>query len=170
MKRSRTMILVVALLVGACGSKDSYRVLSSSGDGPDEFRIVPTKPLEQPKSYAALPAPTPGGNNRTDLTPKADLIVKLGGSARAMEDRGISNSDSGLVTYAARAGLTEDIRGVTRAEDEEFRNKRGRFTNIRFVKHDIYDRIYKPQRLEQTDEVWRWRRAGARTPAYFVIP
>lgn len=166
MSLSRVTLLVLALGLSACAKQDALRVLSPTGDGPDEFRIVPHKPLETPKSYAELPAPTPGGTNRTDLTPKADMVAALGGSRSAVEDRGVSSADGALVSYASRSGVEANVRQVARLEDEEYRKKRGRFGQFRLKKDDFYDKVYKPLALGQADEVWRWRRAGARTPAY----
>ncbi|MEM6897402.1 MAG: DUF3035 domain-containing protein, partial [Pseudomonadota bacterium] len=50
---------VIALLgLSACAP--------SFSEGPDEFGVVPTRPLEQPANYSDLPEPTPGSINRAD--------------------------------------------------------------------------------------------------------
>ena len=58
------------LTVAGCGAwrekPPQLMNLRSSTNGPDEFSIVPPKPLEMPEDLAALPEPTPGGENRTD--------------------------------------------------------------------------------------------------------
>ncbi|MGX9352741.1 DUF3035 domain-containing protein [Shimia sp. W99] len=161
-------VLMIGLVLGlaACGSDKGVRVLSSNGEGPDEFRIVPGKPLTQPKDYAALPAPTPGQGNITDQDPLGDAAVALGGSAKARNNtQGIGSSDGALVNYASRKGRDGNIRQTVGAEDAEFRRKRGRFTNIRIVKEDRYNEIYKREHLDYYPEWWRWRKAGAKTPA-----
>lgn len=165
MRVSRALILGVGLLLAACSGDKGIRQLSSNGDGPDEFRILPSKPLTQPKDYKTLPTPTPGGANITDLDPKGDAVAALGGSRKSLNRTSIPSGDAGLVNYSARLGRSSDIRSTVAAEDAEFRKKRGRFTNIRIVKEDRYNEVYKKYHLEQFAEQDRWRRGGAVTPA-----
>lgn len=70
-------LMALAALV-ACGRKGEM-IPNEVKSGPDEFSIVPAKPLQEPESYTSLPVPTPGGTNRTDATPNADAIIALGG-------------------------------------------------------------------------------------------
>ncbi|WP_299355590.1 DUF3035 domain-containing protein [uncultured Shimia sp.] len=165
MRMTRVMIIGLGLLLAACSKDDGVRHLSSAGDGPDEFRILPSKSLEAPSSYDALPAPTPGAANRTDLDPKGDAVVALGGSRNAVNSTTIPSGDSGLVNYSGRKGRTQDIRTTLAVEDEAYRKKRGRFTNIRIVRTDQYNEVYKREHLNQYEEQERWRRGGAATPA-----
>ena len=73
-----------------------------AGREPDEFGILPTKPLEMPDSLADLPQPQPGGTNRVDPQPRADVARALGGNpARAVAGGG---ADGGIVNYAGRFG------------------------------------------------------------------
>lgn len=162
---SRLLILGLVLGLAAC-SNNGLRSNVSSGEGPDEFSIIPGKTLAQPKDYAALPAPTPGDVNRTDLDPIGDAMVALGGKAQPRANTGeIGRNDGALVNYASRQGRTADVRQATAAEDAEFRKKRGRFTGIRFSKKGLYEKVYEPQQVDSYETWWLWRRAGARTPA-----
>ena len=54
--------VLAALALSVCDARDPhiYTLRSDSG-GPDEFAILPNKPLQQPEDFSALPAPTPGG-------------------------------------------------------------------------------------------------------------
>jgi len=165
MRLKRMFLFGMALTLAACSGNDGLRHLSKPGDGPDEFRIIPAKPLEQPKDLAALPAPTPGGVNRTDLDPIGDAVAALGGSRSAVHGTAISNSDAALVNYTGRTGRSADIRQTVAAEDAEFRRKRGRFTNIKIGKQDRYNEVYEKHHLGQYSEQGRWRQAGAPTPA-----
>ncbi|WP_435230329.1 DUF3035 domain-containing protein [Pseudopelagicola sp. nBUS_20] len=166
MRLSRVLIISLAVSVAGCSSDKGVRNLTSSGPGPDEFLVMPGKPLEQPKNYAMLPPPTPGEANRTDLDPMGDAVVALGGSRVARNNtQGIGSSDGALVSYASRAGRDANIRQTVLAEDANFRKRRGRFTNFRIVKQDRYNEIYRRQELDAYSEWWRWRKAGARTPA-----
>lgn len=165
MRMTQVMFVGLALALSACGNDEGIRRLSSSGDGPDEFKILPTKPLEAPSSYTALPTPTPGAGSRTDLDPIGDAVVALGGSRNAVRSTSIPSGDAGLVNYSSRKGRTQTIRTELAAEDAEFRKGRGRFTGIRIVKTDVYNEVYKRYHLDAYQEQERWRQGGAATPA-----
>ncbi|MBR9843327.1 MAG: DUF3035 domain-containing protein [Rhodobacteraceae bacterium] len=165
MRITRVLMIGLVMALAACSSDDGIRILSSNGEGPDEFRILPTKPLSAPANYSALPEPTPGGKNLTDRDPKGDAVVALGGKRSAVHGEGIARSDSALVSYTGRKGRSENIRGTLASEDEEYRKRRGRFSNIKIVKQDRYNEVYDKYQLDQYQEHYRWRRGGATTPA-----
>lgn len=81
----RAVIAVAAMVtLAACGGDRAPQLMNlRSGQGPDEFAIVPPKALEMPQSLSDLPEPTPGGYNRTDQNPEADAAVALGGKPTA---------------------------------------------------------------------------------------
>ncbi|PSL18515.1 DUF3035 domain-containing protein [Shimia abyssi] len=166
MRMMRLLMIGSVLALAACSGEKGVRVLSKTGDGPDEFVVVPGKPLVQPENYAALPPPTPGGRNLSDQDPLADAVVALGGSAAARSNTSsVGRADTALINYTSRNGRQADIRRTVAAEDEAFRVKRGRFSNIRIVRQDRYNELYRRETLRSYDEWWRWRRAGVRTPA-----
>lgn len=138
--------------------------LRSSTNGPDEFSIVPPKPLELPEDLAALPDPTPGGENRTDQRPKDDAVLALGGTPRTASD-GVPASDGALLAYAARGGVTSDIRPTLAAEDLEHRRKNNGRILERLFGTNVYFRAYRKLSLDQQKELQRWRAAGAGTPS-----
>lgn len=163
MYRLRTILgtgLVLLTLAG-CGDRvPTLMNIRADGAGPDEFGILPTRPLEMPEDFASLPTPTPGGGNRVDLDPEADAIAALGGNI----DRagGVS---SGLAGYVTRFGITPGIRAALAAEDEEYRRRNdGRLLERIFAVNVYYD-AYEPVSLDQYRELERMRRAGIRTPA-----
>jgi len=98
----RAVIAVAAMVtLAACGGDRAPQLMNlRSGQGPDEFAIVPPKALEMPQSLSDLPEPTPGGYNRTDQNPEADAAVALGGKPTAAG--GIPTGDSALYAHAAR--------------------------------------------------------------------
>jgi hypothetical protein len=157
------LIVIAVSLLGAC-ENTGLRSLVKPGEGPDEFRIVPNQPLEDPPSYNALPPPTPGGANRTDQTPLQDSVAALGGS-RSAAGGPIPGADGSVVNYASRFGRDPAIRSELAAVDAEFRRRRGRLTQIRIVPVDRYNQVYQQQALDPDLERARWRRAGARTPS-----
>lgn len=157
-------VIAVATMVtlAACGGKGDPQLMNlRSGQGPDEFAIVPPKPLEMPESLSELPDPTPGGFNRTDQNPEADAAVALGGKPSAAG--GIPSGDAALYAHAARFGVDGGIRATLASEDLEWRrDKNGRVLE-RLFNVNVYYKAYRKQRLDQQAELARWRALGVRT-------
>ncbi|MCV6586225.1 MAG: DUF3035 domain-containing protein [Marinibacterium sp.] len=157
-------VLTLALAVSACADRGLQTVVKN-GRGPDEFLVIPSKPLSEPESYTFLPAPTPGGANITDQNPEADAIAALGGNPAALNSTTIPGSDGALVNNARRYGSDADIRTVLAQEDADFRKRRGRFANIKLFNVDRYADVYSSQTLNADEQERRYRQAGVPTPA-----
>ena len=155
--------LMLALGLAACGGvRDDPRPLMSlrsPHDGPDEFAILPTKPLEMPKDFAALPEPEPGARNRVDPAPLDDAVIALGGRP------GAGGNDAALVAAAGRNGVAGGIREQLAAEDAAFRGRNSPRLLERLFGASAYHRVYGTQTLRPDPELDRWRRANARTPS-----
>ncbi|MFK7877036.1 MAG: DUF3035 domain-containing protein [Paracoccaceae bacterium] len=163
MRLAQIVMIVAACGLTACGS-GGLRELTNPGEGPDEFLIVPGKPLQSPDTFATLPQPTPGGSNRTDLTPLQDSAAELGGQRRVATSEA-PRTDGGVINYVSRFGRDGGIRQTLATEDEAFRKRRGRFTQLRIGRRDRYKLVYERQSLDAQAEQRKWRRAGARTPS-----
>ena len=157
---------LAALTLTACGGAENPQLLNlrQSGTGPDEFAVLPTKPLQAPEDLAALPPPTPGAGNLTDPTPEADLTAALGGNPAALTRGGV---EGGVVTYASRYGVAPCIRQTLAAQDLELRRRNDGRLLERIFNVNVYNRAYRRQNmdLDQYRELERFRRAGVRTPA-----
>ena len=152
--------------LAGCSSTDEPRLMNIGTDvrGPDEFAIVPTRPLEMPASLAELPQPTPGGLNRADPVPRADAVAALGGNPALLGTAAAPAADQALVSRATRFGTEAAIRDRLAAEDLEFRRRnQGRLLE-RLFNVNVYQRAYRPMALDRYAELERWRRAGVRTP------
>lgn len=163
-----SLFLILALMLSACGARDGDVTLTrfkDTGDGPDEFAIVPGKPLEQPESYNALPAPNPGGANRTDQTPLGDSVAALGGDPAALIPGGVSTAHGALLNHTRRYGVTDGIRQVLAREDAQTRRDYGRVNILNIGPNDDYTDAYKRQWLDSAREAERLRRLGIPTPA-----
>ncbi|MEL7115392.1 MAG: DUF3035 domain-containing protein [Pseudomonadota bacterium] len=158
--------LAIVTMIGACSRNSEPRLLNvtSSTQGPDEFGILPNKPLEEPASYSDLPPPTPGGANRVDQTPEADAIAALGGNPAAVA-RGVPATDTGLISYASRNGRSATIRQQLAQEDLNFRRRKDGRVLERLFNVNVYFRAYERQSLDKYAELERFRRLGVRTPA-----
>lgn len=157
--------IALALLLGlaACsGGNRGLHDLSGDLSGPDEFRVLPTHPLELPASNA-LPVPTPGGTNRTDRNPNAEAIVALGGRPSAAFAGGVPAGDAALVAAAGRNGVTPGIRAILAEEDAAFRARAGA---LRLgSRGDPYFRAYAGQSLDAYVELQRFRNLGVGVPS-----
>lgn len=161
--RRLAFLALIAVGLSACANQ-GLRQLQNPGDGPDEFGIKPTRPLEAPASYSDLPTPTPGQANLTDRSALADGTTAFGGRPEP-EAGPIPASDGALVQHASRMGVSPNIRATLAEQDADFRRRQARFTQIRIVPVDRYYQAYRRQTLDAPTEAARWRRAGARTPS-----
>ena len=157
---------VAALALSACGGSTKIPKLMhihSQSRSPDEFTVLPTKPLTMPDDLKILPEPTPGGTNITDPTPEADAVAALGGNPDALTVGKISGANAGLVHYASRFGSAADIRQTLAAEDLAFRRKHDGRLLERIFNINVYFKAYAGMSLDQYLELERWRAVGLRT-------
>ena len=154
-----------AAMLAACSGPETPSLLNlgdAGSEGPDEFSILPAKPLEMPENLAALPRPTPGGANRTDPTPQADAIVALGGRPSLLN---APASDAGLIGYTTRYGVDPSIRNALAAADLEYRRENDGRLLERIFNVNVYFNAYEPFELDQRRELERFRASGVWTPA-----
>lgn len=170
MTRIRTGLLAALALtmLAACATHEREPILmhaAQSHRGPDEFAVLPTRPLQAPPDFTTLPPPDPGGRNLVDPDPWADAYAALGGRAPA-PGGAVPAADAALLAHAGRYGIDPAIREQLAAEDLEFRRRhRGRLLE-RLFGVNIYHRAYgRAQGLDMYGELERWREAGRRTPA-----
>lgn len=154
-------LLVVTVLAGCSGRDDvTLSRIRHTGNGPDEFSILPGKPLQTPENLANLPPPNPGGANLTDQNPLADGLAALGGNPN-----GGTASNGALVNHANRFGATPSIRQTLAAEDKELRRQHGRVDILRFLPGDDYVQAYRREWLDAYAEEEWMRNRGVLTPA-----
>jgi hypothetical protein len=162
--RGRATIALLAVLgLAACGNGTPELMNLRTGEGPDEFGIVPPKPLEMPETLSELLEPTVGGSNRTDRNPEAEAVIALGGTPGA--STGIPAGDSALYSHAARYGVESGIRSTLASEDLQWRRDNNGRILERLFNVNVYYKAYRDQRLDQQAELQRWRKLGLRTPS-----
>ena len=156
--------IAMVLMLAACGGTGAPQLMNlRSGQGPDEFAIVPPKPLAMPEDMANLPEPTPEGGNRTDAQPLDDAIIALGGKPSAAV--GIPAGDAALYAHAARFGTEAGIRDTLAGEDLDWRrDNQGRVLE-RMLNVNVYYRAYRKMSLDQQAELRFWRKRGVKTPS-----
>ncbi|WP_408033444.1 DUF3035 domain-containing protein [Tranquillimonas rosea] len=157
-------VLAASLLSGCSGSDQPILMnLRSESRGPDEFAILPNKPLQAPADMSQLPAPAPGRANRSDADPGGDAVAALGGSRGALSGGGVR--DQALIARTTRFGVDPDIRRQLAAADLEYRRDRDGRLLERIFNVNVYYSAYEPYELDQYRELERFRRSGIRTPA-----
>ncbi len=160
----RCMIMMAGMtLLMSCGD-GQLRDMGTNRSTPEEFGIVPPKPLQTPPNFSELPQPTPGAANRTDQAPVADAVAALGGNPGALYGNDVSGSDAALLGSTQRFGVDGTIRTDLAQADTSFRKRKAVF-NWRLIKDDEYNRAYGSQRLNADAELQRMRRQGVRTPS-----
>ncbi|MCO6384461.1 MAG: DUF3035 domain-containing protein [Vannielia sp.] len=157
--------LALCAAVTACSREPELMNIQRGQDTPDEFSILPNKPIQQPESYSNLPAPTLGGSNRADASPFKDAVAALGGDPERLNTSGAYSGPPGLITHVTRFGLTRNIRQQLAAEDYAFRKKNNGRLLERLANVNVYYKAYRRQSLDQDAELARFRRAGVATPS-----
>ena len=167
MKRA-TILLGLCLAASGCSRGGTPDLMTfPAPTGPDEFTILPTLPLQTPTDTAYLPAPTPGGTNLSDPSPKADAVAALGGNRGALAR---ASTDGGLIGYTTRYGVSPEIRSNLAAADLEFRQANRGLLLERLFNLNVYYESYEGQSLNAQRELERFRRAGVPTPAAPPVP
>lgn len=166
MRASRALVIIgMILLAAACSRKEPDLIKERGQQTPDEFGILPGKPIEIPDDLAALPPPDPGGVSRTDPTPEADAVAALGGNPRLLATSGEYRGEQGIMGHSTRFGVQSDIRETLAAEDQLYRERnRGRLFE-RWFNVTTYYSAYERQSLNQYNELQRYRSSGVPTPA-----
>ena len=156
-------VLALALLTACANTDRPLRELRSAGGGPDEFAVIPQRPLVIPQTLT-LPEPTPGGTNLADPNPTAEAIAALGGNAAAQRAGGVPAGDAALVAQAGRYGVDPAIRAELAAQDEAFRQRRSRVNVFNPLGRDRYFPAYAGQALNARAELARLQRLGIAVP------
>ncbi|MDG2404644.1 MAG: DUF3035 domain-containing protein [Paracoccaceae bacterium] len=164
MRRVATLCIVPVLLLAGCGDAN-LRKMRSDDKGPEEFTVVPFKPLEQPSNYAILPEPANVAPNRTDPTPREDAIIALGGTVDSRKTTQIPSSDRELMRRTDRFGTTPSIRDILALEDAQFRRKNNKMRQFQLQSRDPYSQLYKAETLDAFAELQKFLAAGISTPA-----
>ena len=155
--------VILTACSGAEKDPNLLNIVQPASEGPDEFAILPAKPLEVPEGLTAqpLPLPTPGAANRADLTPDTDAMIALGGNPNALTRD--ASGDTALLRYTDRYGRDANIRPRLAAADLEFRRNNDGLVLERLFSVNVYFRAYEDFELDQYAELERLRRAGIRT-------
>jgi hypothetical protein len=155
------MLLAAAVALAGCGDGGLAGGLRAAGVAgkPDEFMVLPTRPLEMPANLAALPPPTPGRPNRVDYQPIPEAIAGLSGRP------GAAGNADGSALVAVAGPRDPSVRAELAAEDAEWRRThRGRLLE-RLTARDREALVYRPMVLDAPLEFERMRASGVGVPA-----
>ncbi len=153
------LILAASALAGCQGGLAGGLRKAGVVSKPDEFMVLPTRPLEMPQDLAALPPPTPGAPNRVDYHPRTDAIVGLTGRPPPP-----GNADGAILV--ARAGPRDPaVRSQLAVEDVEWRQTHHGLFFERVFSSDRELVTYQGMILDAPDEWARMRARGVEVPA-----
>lgn len=157
----RAMVILAPLALAACGEGGVAGALRSSGvtSTPDEFMVLPTRPLEMPENFAALPPPTPGAGNRVDYRPHAEAVAGLTGAP------GPAGNADGSSLVAQAGPRQPGVRQTLAVEDVEWRDTHHGLLIPRLIAKDKDTVTYQPMILDAAAEFLRLRSSGVQQPA-----
>jgi hypothetical protein len=157
-----TALASMLVALAGCGEGGLAGGLRAAGvaQTPDEFMVLPTRPLEMPENFAALPPPTPGVPNRVDFRPHAEAVAGLTGAP------GPAGSADGTALVAAAGPRQPGIRQSLAVEDAEWRaTHRGLLIPRLLSRGNPEALTYQPMVLDAAAEFERLRAAGVEVPA-----
>ena len=153
------IVTLLALALSACGGNGRLHRLDAGATGPDEFSVIPMRPLAMPDALT-LPAPTPGGVNLADPNPRGAAMAALGGA-----DGAGHAGDAALMAQVMRHGSDPAIRATLAQEDADFRRRAAALGGFNFLGRDRYFQAYARMALDAWAELTRFRAAGIATPS-----
>jgi hypothetical protein len=140
------VILPLVLGLGGCSNGGLAGFLRTSGatSTPDEFLVLPTRPLEIPDNLSALPPPTPGTVNRVDYQPERIAVAGLTGKDVPLT----TTSGTALLARAGAGSANPQIRVITAEEDADYRSvNKGRLLE-RWFSRDKEAVVYRSMTLD----------------------
>ncbi|WP_111429012.1 DUF3035 domain-containing protein [Rhodobacteraceae bacterium DSL-40] len=139
------VLLPAALALAGCtGNRSLAGILRNSGvtSTPDEFMVLPTRPLEIPQNLAELPPPTPGQPNRVDYQPQRIAVAGLTG-------REAPPGTASAAPLLARMGpIDPQIRAKLAVEDADYRSVSHGLFFERMFSRDKLEMMYRPMILD----------------------
>ena len=153
-------LLIGTMAVGGCQEGGLAANLRSAGVGgsPDEFLVLPTRPLEMPTDLGALPAPRPGTVNRVDYRPHAEAIAGLTGRTTP------PGTASGEALVARVGTGAPGIRTELAVEDVEWRRTHRGLLLERWFSRDRDALTYRQQTLNAPLTYEQMQARGLRVP------
>ena len=153
-------LALMPLALAGCAEGGLAGGLRAAGVGqtPDEFMVLPTRPLEMPENLAALPPPTPGAPNRVDYRPHAEAVAGLTGRPQPA-------TTSGAALVAAAGPRDPNVRAELAVADVEWRRTHHGRLLERLFSRDRDALVYRPMVLNAPDAFERMRASGVEVPA-----
>lgn len=154
--RGAALALVLAsVLLAGCGDNSVQRTLGILRQGPDEFKVLPTRPLEIPESNV-LPAPDPNAPARVVSDPLAMARDALG-----VPKAGSATPSAAETALLDRLGAANPPVGIRETVEQDLKAQADEET---LLVHDILGvteaRIRAASLLVTSEEVERLRALG----------
>lgn len=153
-------VAVAATALSGCGEGGVAGKLRSAGVAgkPDEFMVLPTRPLEMPDDLTLLPSPQPGTTNRVDYRPHAEAVAGLTG-------RPDVQGSGGGALVAAAGPRDPQVRTQLAQEDVAWRDPHHGLLLERLFARDKQYVVYGPMILNAPEALDTQRAQGRQVPA-----
>ena len=156
--------VIAVLALAGCADVPDLMKFPNKRNTPNEFTVIPSRPLATPPAGAALPVPQSNAVNLATPSPIDSAIVALGGTTAAANRTGIPASDTALLATTTRYGTEANIRDVLAAEDIDYR-RHNRPQVLAYISGtNWYFTAYNAMSLDQRHEMERLRAIGVRVP------
>jgi hypothetical protein len=154
-------LLVGGLAISGCAEGGLGTALRSAGIArtPDEFMVLPTRPLQMPADLNTLPPPTPGRPNLVDYRPQAEAVAGLTGRT------GPPGTADGSALVARTGAGSPGIRTQVAVDDAEWRRSHRGKLLPRLFSRDREALTYRAQTLDAPASFETMRARGVGVPA-----
>lgn len=133
---------------------------NSNSKGPDEFLVIPTKPLIMPDNYSNIPLPILGMINRVQYEPRKDILRAFGGNPNLSASKKIKSNEIALLRVTTRRGVDQNIRKKLQTEDLALRKSHPLKVLERIAGKSNKSIAYKGSVLDIELELKRLRKLG----------
>ncbi len=152
-------LLAVTALAGCEGGLAGSLRSAGVGGSPDEFLVLPTRPLVIPSELESLPPPTPGSDNLVDYKPNEEAITGLTGRST------VPQGANGQALVAAAGPVDPHVRARLNGEDAVYREANRGLLLERWFAQNQEALIYETMILDAGDEYERFQSMGVRQPS-----
>lgn len=160
--------LAAALLLAACSGSGEPPVTlqeaSLKNGAPDEFLVLPQRPLTVPEDLETLPEPDPNAGSLVEIDPFVEARKAVGGNGGGTS---ASAADNAILAAARTVGRTPNIREELAAETDA-KLTRGRGILGFFDRFRIAPRkrtAFNDQKLDAIGELKKRQAQGVKTPS-----
>lgn len=157
----------LAVLLAGCANEEppvTLQEASLKNGAPDEFLVLPQRPLVLPEDLEALPEPDPAAGTLVEIDPFVEARRAAGGNGGGT---GATAADGAILAAARTVGRNPNIRQEL-AEETDAKLRRGRGLLGFFDRFRLAPRkqtVFNDQKLDAIGELKKRQAQGVKTPS-----